>query len=165
MSKDAIISIEAVSKIPTDIEGKVYLSNNILSIISSDHSFKSKLIDGKYVPYQKIVPTEFKSTVTVNREDFIDAVKAAKINSPESGNVFFKFGKESEIKSRSGKNEDAVIGFDCESTSEFEIGFNSSYLIDALSMLTLESIDMKFTDSQLYVEQAGVINLISMVRI
>jgi len=165
IKKDAIISIEAVSKIPTDISGKVYLSDNVLSIVSDEYSFKCKLIDGRYVPYEKIIPKKFVSTVTVSRADFIDAVKAAKINSPESGNVQFKFGKESEIKSRSGKNEDAVIGFDCESSKEFEIGFNSSYLIEALSMLTLESIDMKFTDSQVYIEQAGVINLVSMVRI
>lgn len=164
LDKDAIISIDAVNKMPSDIDGKVYLSNNVLSFVSDEYSFKSKLIDGKYVPYEKIIPSKFTSNVTVNREDFIDAVKAAKINSPDSGNIFFKFGKDSEIKSRSGKNEDAVIGFDCESSNEFEMGFNSSYLIEALNMLSLDSIDIKFTDGQLYIEQEGVANLISMVK-
>jgi len=165
LEKSAIVSIEAVGKIPLDIDGKVYLSENVLSIVSTEYSFKCKLIDGRYVPYEKILPKKFKHDVTVNTADFIDAVKAAKINAPESGNILLMFGEKSEIKSRSGKNEDATVGFDCVSSAEFEIGFNSSYLIDALNVVVSESVNIKFTESQVYIEDAGIISLISMVRI
>ena len=103
--------------------------------------------------------------MTVNTAHFIDAVKAAKINAPESGNILLMFGEKSEIKSRSGKNEDATVGFDCVSSDEFEIGFNSSYLIDALNVVVSESVNIKFTESQVYIEDAGIISLISMVRV
>lgn len=165
LQKDAIVSIEAVNKIPLDIDGDVYLSNNVLSIVSSEYSFKCKLIDGKYVSYERALPKDFKYTVDVNREDFIDSIKAAQINAPESGNVSFHFCDKSVIKSRSGKQEDALIGFDCTSSDDFEMGLNSSYLLNALNAVKSESVSIKFTDSQAVIEQDGMVNVISMCRI
>lgn len=165
LDKSAIVSIEAVNKIPLDFGGSVFLSDNVLSIVSDDKSFKCKLIDGKYVSYDKAIPSKFNHTVEVNRADFIDAIKAAQINAPESGNVLFHFCQDSTIKSRSGRSEDAQVGFDCTTDSDFEMAFNSSYLLSALSVLHSESVVIKFADSQLVIESDGMINVISMCRI
>lgn len=165
LKKDAIVSIEAVNKIPLDITGDVYLSDNVLSIVSGTYSFKCKLIDGKYVDYERVIPNEFTKEVTVDKSSFIDAIKAAQINAPESGNVVFHFCSESTIKSRSGKQEDAIIDFDCVTNSDFEMSFNSSYLLNALSVLDLDIVKMQFNDGQVRIDDDGLINIISMCRI
>jgi DNA polymerase-3 subunit beta len=168
LSKSVIVSIDAVGKIPAGAKGEIYISDNILSIVDSvnQSSFKCKLVDGRYPEYKKVVPK--KSTVkheaTVNRVDFIDAIKAAQINMPDSGNVLFTFG-ENTIKSRSGKNEYAEVGFDCDCSSNFEMSFNSSYLLGALSSLISDKVTMGFTDSQVVIECDGMTNIISMCRI
>ena len=161
----AIVDIDAVNRIPPTITGDVYLSDNVLSIVNEFESFKCKLIDGKYPDYKSVIPKEFNHEVTVNRLDFIDALKAARINAPESGNVAIKFCNESIINSRSGKQEDAAIGFDCETSSDFDMGFNSSYLIEALSVLNCDSVEMKFTDNLVYIESDGIKNTVAMCRI
>lgn len=164
IESSAILSIEAVSKIPDDIKGDAFLSENVFSIIDDGYSFKCKLIQGKYVSYERAIPSKFNHTVTVNRDDFIDAVKAAKINAPDTGNVLFSFGPESKITSRSSKNEDASIGFDCDADGEFEMGFNSSYLLDALNAIHSDSVLIQFTDSQACIINDLSVNVISMAR-
>lgn len=163
----AIVSIDAVNKVPIDIDGQVYLSNNVLSIVSDRESFKCKLIDGRYVAYEKAIPQhdKFEHRVDVNRLDFIDAIKAAQINAPDSGAVLFSFSDESEIKSRSGKSEDALVGFECVSSDDFEMGFNSSYLLDALKVLSSDLVTINFTGQQLHIDSDGMINVISMCRV
>ena len=165
LSKNAIVSIEAVNKIPLDISGTVFLSDNVMSIIDESYEFKCKLIDGKYIGYERAIPQSSVNNVSVERADFIDAIKAAQINAPDSGNVIFHFCDESTIRSRSGRNEDAKIGFDCETSADFEMSFNSSYLIDALKVIKSESVELLFTDSQMYFREGGILNVISMCRI
>lgn len=165
LKSSAIVSIEAVNKIPLEATGDVFLSSNVLSIIDSDFSFKCKLIDGRYPDYKKVIPTKFKHSINIDSAHLKDAIKAAQINAPDSGNILLIFGAESSIKSASGKKEEALIGLDCESDSEFEMAFNSSYLIDVMNSVTSESITINFSESQAIIEDGGQINVISMCRV
>lgn len=161
LDKEAIVNIDSVSKMPEGFEGDVYLSENILAIKGEGYHFKSKLIDGKYISYEKAIPTDFDKTVSVDKSDIIDAIKAAKINAPESLNVLFKFGESSEIISKNSRKENAHIGFECTTTDSFEIGFNSDYMISAISSIDSDDIKIGFTEDRAIISDSNIVNVVS----
>lgn len=164
LKQSAIVDIAAINKIP-DIQGEVYLSSNILSIESDSVKFKCRLIDGKYPDIEKLWQ-EFDNSALVNRESLINAVKAAMITAhTQSRNITLSFGKECFITSTNEKRETSDIDFEAMTDKEFEMSFNSSYLLQLISALTSEQVKMYFSDQRLMVSQDGIKAVIQKVQL
>lgn len=126
-------------------EIEVFLDKNKTQIVFklSDVAVSSRLIEGKYPPYEKIIPTDFTIRAVLNRLDFLRAVKTAAIFSKEAANIVrLKFeDKTLKIKSETpslGENESEI---ECEKKGEdIEINFNFRYLLDILSRLSGEDV-------------------------
>ena len=91
----------------------------------------TRLIEGKYPDYRKLVPSEFATTATLKRADFVIITKK---------NVKVYEVKDS-IASQLGEHTasaDAVI------TNEGDITLNSRYLLDALGTLSGSDVDICF---------------------
>ncbi len=105
-----------------------------------DHSkieLTSKIIEGNYPNYESIIPGEYKTQVIINREDFLNKVKAgsvfaSKINevnlhiSPEKGEVYLKSGN-NDLGNYEAKIEGKSEG------EEVKISFNYRFLLDGLT--------------------------------
>jgi DNA polymerase-3 subunit beta len=108
----------------------------------------SRLVEGKFLPYETIVPTEFSWRAMVDRAQLLSALERAQVFYSEKANsVNFTltpdgieiFAQSAEI----GRLEDLVPG-QIEG-SELEMAFNVNYLIDPLRVLTTEKIMMEFS--------------------
>lgn len=108
----------------------------------------TRLIEGKYPDYRKLVPSEFATTATLKRADFVNITKVSSLFARESaGSVTIHLDPETKqvsirsIASQLGENTasaDAVI------TNEGDITLNSRYLLDALGTLSGSDVDICF---------------------
>lgn len=113
--------------------------------------FSSKLIDGKYPDYHRVIPTdsEFVGDVIVGRMELRAAVtKAATLASTQWNAVRFVAEDECiKLTAHNPEGEEAEdeIGVDYDGKT-IDIGFNSDYLLDVLNGMGCDKIRMAFVD-------------------
>lgn len=160
----AIIPKACVGKIPS-VSGSVELSRNQLCIRGESLTIRSKLIDGQYPDYKRVKgePTRF---ATVNVESLTEALKAAQTTINKVTNaVALQFGETCYVEAKSEKSEVSCIEFYCDSSDQFECGFNVKYLLDALSFYSGE-LKLGFeNDTKLIIEQDGMTHVIMGMRL
>jgi DNA polymerase-3 subunit beta len=126
------------------------LSQNHLRVETSSLVFTTKLIDGKFPDYQRVIPVDGNKTMEVNRETLKNSMSRIAILSNEkyrgirltlsSGNL--------SIQANNPDQEEAEEELQIEYTeSDMEIGFNVTYLIDVLNVLNSEKVQIKLKDS------------------
>jgi DNA polymerase-3 subunit beta len=116
----------------------------------------SRLIEGEFPDYQQVVPQPSENIITVDREQFLLAVRrAALLATPDYQAVKLEIFKTKLVVSKSTPD----VGESREELSieypgkEMAIGFNPGYLADVLKNLTLETIEFELGGS----EKPGVI--------
>ena len=112
-------------------------------------TFTSKLVDGKFPDYNRVLPKGGNKVVIGNCQELRDAFARASILSNEKYRgvrVLLSTG-ELKILANNPEQEEAeeVVSVDYEGES-LEIGFNVSYLIDVLSTLTSERVRITLSD-------------------
>jgi DNA polymerase-3 subunit beta len=139
---------------------KIRLSQNYLQIISQNLTLGSKLIDGRFPNYKRLVSHEGDKVLTINRE----ALKQALMRTAILSNEKFRGIR---LQLRSGllnvsannpEQEEAeeIIHIDYEG-GDFDIGFNVVYLLDAINVFDdCEDIKLTFkdADSSVKIEEA-----------
>ena len=110
----------------------------------------SKVIDGKFPDYQKVVPKENTKTLTVDSSDFISSVeRVASVSIDRKEGVKLELSRDklrlSVNSTNSGDGNEVVTAkYDGE---DLAIGFNSKYLIDIASEIEDKNLKMKLKDS------------------
>src|SRR5690606_1297426 len=104
----------------------------------------SRLIEGNYPDYRKLIPAEFAVSATLKRDDFVNITKVSSLFARESaGSVTIRVDEASKqvsidsIASQLGENTASATA---EATGEGEVTLNSRYLLDALHVFTGEKI-------------------------
>ena len=124
-------------------EANVKISKNHIQITSDNLSFTSKLIDGKFPDYQRVIPELSETVLTANREELKNSLARAAILSNEKyRGVKVGFSKDSlRILAHNPEKEEAEVevGITYQG-EEMEIGFNVNYIIDALSAIKTEKV-------------------------
>ncbi len=116
----------------------------------SDLSFTSKLIDGKFPDYEAVIPIGADKLVQVNREALRAALQRAAILSNEKfrGVKLEVEPDQLRIVAHNPENEEAVEEVEAKTTVQgLAIGFNVTYLLEALSSLRGEEIIIQLRDS------------------
>lgn len=108
----------------------------------------TRLIEGKYPDYQKLIPSEFSTTAVLSREDFINITKVSSLFARESaGSVTLQVSEKDQsisirsIASQLGENNSTAAA---KVTGEGEVTLNSRYLLDALNAFDTEDISFSF---------------------
>jgi DNA polymerase III subunit beta len=125
------------------------VGNNHVRATIGDIRFTSKLIDGKFPDYGRVVPNNPPRIVTAARDVMRSALQRTAILSNEKyRGVRLTFAENQlTIQAHNPEQEEAEdqieIGF---SGEELEIGFNVTYLLDALAAIDVDSIEIGLTD-------------------
>jgi len=133
-----------------DSSANCVLSQNHLRVETNSLVFTTKLIDGKFPDYQRVIPVDGNKIMEVNRETLKDSMSRIAILSNEkyrgirltlsSGNL--------SIQANNPDQEEAEEELQVDYTeSDMEIGFNVTYLIDVLNVLNSEKVQIKLKDS------------------
>jgi DNA polymerase-3 subunit beta len=113
--------------------------------------FYSRLLEGNYPDTSRLIPLEYKTSVTVNGRLLLQAIDRASLLAREERNNIVRFsateGQVIEISSNSpevGKVEELVeaIGVTGE---ELNISFSAKYMMDALKAIDGQDITIQFT--------------------
>lgn len=143
--------VQEISRLVSEVDAPVQLqlgANHIRLQIDS-LTFTSKLIDGRFPDYTKVIPSALSKTVQLERELFREALARVAILSNEKYRgvrLSLQPGKMS-ISAHNPEQEEATEELDIEYRGEqIEIGFNVSYLIEAVGAIASEEITLGLND-------------------
>ncbi len=111
-------------------------------------TISSRLIEGNYPTWERIVPTTFQSFITVDRQDFIKAIKLASIFARDAANIVKMDISKDKIKVLSEARELGQQETDLDAKIEGEpliIAFNNKYLLDALNNCHSKEVKLNFS--------------------
>lgn len=121
-----------------NIDGKLNITASITKIKFSLGTVKliSKVIDGRFPDYQKVVPKENTKTLTVSSTEFINSVeRVASVSIDRKEGVKLELSRDKlklSVNSTNSGDGNEVVSAKYDG-DEFAIGFNSKYLIDIAS--------------------------------
>lgn len=116
----------------------------------SGHTLMSKLIEGKFPDYNKVIPKNHPKVIDLSRTIFQSALQRAAIMTTDKfKGVRLVLEDDKMIVSASNADqEEASDELDISySDTELDIGFNVNYLMDVLSNLKTENIQLQFNDA------------------
>ncbi len=136
-------------------EGKedflVNISGRMLFVKRDNIFLSMRLIEGKYADYRRIIPEKSENSIAVDRSAFLASLKRISLmSSDKSRSVTFSLSPGVlQISSQSPELGDAKeeINVDYEG-EELKIGFNSRYLIDAVSTIEGEKVLLELRGRQ-----------------
>ena len=140
----------------SDASINIQLSTQQLVLQLPDITFTSKLIDGRFPDYERVIPANHPKLVTVSREELKSGLTRAAILSNEKfKGVRFCFNTgQITLESQNPEQEEAKIELEAEFNDQpFEIGFNISYVQEALGVMNTERVQILLNSS----DQSGLL--------
>ena len=137
-----------LSEIDTDVH--ISISSNKITFVIADIIFISKLIDGSFPDYKRVIPKDNKNILKINRDKLLSAVdRVSTIANEKSPVIKFKLFQNilnlNTINNESSTaSEDLNINYEGD---EIEIGFNSKYIMDIVNNLEDIEISILLKDS------------------
>ena len=135
----------------SEAEIEIEISANHIRLKNDAFCFTSKLIDGKFPDYQRVIPEISPGPVIANREQLRNSLARASILSNEkyrgvrimlAANLLRALAHNPEQEEAEEELEVAYQG------EEMEIGFNVSYLLDTLAVIKSEQVRLSILDTK-----------------
>ena len=152
--------IMELSRLLGEEEVQVSMGSNHIRITGADYCFTSKLVDGAYPDYDRVLPKGGDKLVTGDRAELKQAFGRTAILSNEKYRGVRILLSDGAIKmvannpEQEEAEEEVTVNY---VGDDLEIGFNVSYLLDVLNVL--KGTDIRFTlsdsNSSALVEDAG----------
>jgi DNA polymerase III subunit beta len=131
-------------------EVEIAIGSNHIRLQIGDIRFTSKLIDGKFPEYSRVIPANPGKQIVVDRELMRAALQRTAILSNEKyRGVRVSLAKNSiKLQAHNPEQEEAQDEVEIDyKGEELEIGFNVTYLLDALSAVDTETVEIGLTDA------------------
>ncbi|HSC14396.1 MAG TPA: DNA polymerase III subunit beta [Gammaproteobacteria bacterium] len=131
-------------------EVQVALGANHIRVQLDGVRLTSKLIDGRFPEYSRVVPAQPKNTIKADRNLFRQALQRTAILSNEKyRGVRLDLTTNSVVlQANNPEQEEAVETLEVEYSGDaMEIGFNVNYLLDALAAVDSEQVEFGVTDA------------------
>ena len=155
-SREAIIparAMQEVSRIFSSSEEEqveVVLSENQALFRIGDVLFGTRLIEGNFPEYKRLLPTTFEREISVSREELIETLRRVgfftqRQTPPVPVSLAFSEGAV-EVTVTNGEVGEARERLPATSEDEFHILFNPSYLLDGVSAVNSEKVLFKLNE-------------------
>jgi len=129
---------------------EVEVGSNHIRIRTADVCFTSKLVDGRFPDYERVVPKGGDKLVVADRELFRQALSRTSILSNEKyRGIRLNLEKNNiRIQAHNPEQEEANEEFEVDyKGAALEIGFNVTYLLDVLSTVRSDQVEITLSDS------------------
>ena len=146
--RKGILELQRILGNEGDVE--ITIGSNHIRLQIGDIRFTSKLIDGKFPDYGRVIPASPSKAVVVERDSFRAALQRTAILSNEKyRGVRVSLAKNSlKLQAHNPEQEEAQDEVEIDyAGEEMEIGFNVTYLLDALTAIDTETVELGLTDS------------------
>lgn len=128
----------------------IIIEDKKAAFILSDTKIYVRLLEGDFIDYSKIIPSELPTNVFINKSELLESIDRASLFSREGKNNLIKFSVKENMLEITSKSEEGNVleNIDIEKTgSDIEIGFNSKYLIEGLKIYDSEKIKIELNTS------------------
>ncbi len=127
----------------TEIEFSYLKEEKLLAFFIGENDIYVRMIEGEYPPFEKVIPTEKKTTVIIDSEEFLRSVKLVSVFSKEFSNIIIMEVEKDSVKfiPKVGQGEEDVVFQEAKIEGDSQkIAFNYKYLIDFLSHVPKKKI-------------------------
>ncbi len=130
-------------------EMNIYYDENTMIVKSENFTFFTKLINGKFPDYQRIIPQDKKYELTLSRDKMIDHLKQVSTISQEmkltfrNDAIIFESLNEENIEAKT------QLDFISNLTEDITLAVNSKYLLDFLTHIEKNEFKLRYNDSTL----------------
>ena len=144
-------TVVEMQRLLSDNDGAIEMqfANNQAKFVFDGMEFVTKLVEGKFPDYNRVIPKNHKNTVTLGRVPLLATLqRTAILTSDKFKGVRLNLDPGSlRVASNNAEQEEAVDELDIDYTGDsIEIGFNVTYLIDALANMTQDMVSLEFSD-------------------
>jgi len=129
---------------------QIEIAQNQIRFTFGDIELISKLVEGKFPDYQRVIPSGYTKSFPIRREDLLHSLqRAAILTSDKFKGVRLSLQTDAlSISSTNAEQEDALEELEIAWTHEpLDIGFNVSYLLDVLNNLKCEQVQVALGDA------------------
>jgi DNA polymerase-3 subunit beta len=156
-SREAIIPARAMQEVSRiyassdEEQVEVFLSENQALFRIGDVLFGTRLIEGNFPEYKRLLPNAFEREISVQRGDLIDTLRrvnlfAQRQTPPVPVSLNFSEGAV-EVTVRNGEVGEARERLPAASEDDFHISFNPTYLLDGVSAVDSEKVLFRLNES------------------
>jgi DNA polymerase-3 subunit beta len=142
-----------LARILTDDEGDVQVrlsENQVLFMTPEGISMVSRLIEGQFPNYQRVIPTAHQKRLTLQTQPFHRAVRRASIVARNAANRVVLRALDDKLTITAESNLEGHAYEEVEVAREgddVEIAFNAKYLLDVLGVIEEEGLYLDLTES------------------
>jgi DNA polymerase III subunit beta len=141
-----------MQRLLSDSEGQIEMqfASNQAKFSFGGMEFVTKLVEGKFPDYNRVIPKNHKNIITLGRAALLATLqRTAILTSEKFKGVRLNIEPGTlRVASNNAEQEEAVDELDIDYAGDaIEIGFNVTYLIDALSNMPQEMVRLELSDS------------------
>jgi len=148
ISARALHEVLRVLDVSSEEPAKVSLSSSQVEFAIGEVKVGSRLIEGQYPNYEKVLPDASDRRITINRREFMDGLRRALIVAREDANRVVISGEDGTVRISADSQD---VGHHEESIAATlegerpEIAFNARYLLDALDAIKSEEVVLELS--------------------
>ena len=140
-----------LQRLLSDNEGAIDMqfANNQAKFSFDGMEFVTKLVEGKFPDYNRVIPKNHKNSITLGRASLLATLqRTAILTSEKFKGVRLNIDPGTlRVASNNAEQEEAVDELDIDYGGDsIEIGFNVTYLIDALTNMSQEMVTLELSD-------------------
>ncbi|MFM2275797.1 MAG: hypothetical protein RL211_1669 [Pseudomonadota bacterium] len=140
-----------LQRLLSDVEGAIEMqfANNQAKFTFDGMEFVTKLVEGKFPDYNRVIPKNHKNSITLGRVALLATLqRTAILTSDKFKGVRLNIDPGTlRVASNNAEQEEAVDELDIDYGGDsIEIGFNVTYLIDALANMSQEMVKLELSD-------------------
>ena len=152
--RQIIVPRKGVQELQRLLEGgdrtlELELGRNHIRVKRDDVTFTSKLIDGKFPDYERVIPKDHPKELMLQRSTFLPSLQRAAIltNEKFKGVRVVLSAGTLKLISSNAEQEEAVEELEVDYDGDgLDIGFNVSYLLDVLNNVGGDTLSLKLND-------------------
>jgi DNA polymerase-3 subunit beta len=138
-----LVEISKILAGHTESMVNIFFTSNHIVFQFDKTTVVSRLIEGEYVKYKHILPTNFENVVTVNKNALLNSIERASIVARNDRYNVVKFDIKEDIMTVSAKSEVGNVNENVNimlSGKDIQIAFNGKYLAEYLKIVNDEFI-------------------------
>ena len=140
-----------LQRLLSDTEGAIEMqfANNQAKFVFAGMEFVSNLVEGKFPDYNRVIPKNHHNRITMGRTALLATLqRTAILTSDKFKGVRLNIDPGTlRVASNNAEQEEAVDELDIDYGGDsIEIGFNVTYLIDALSNMSQDMVTLELSD-------------------
>ncbi len=141
-----------LQRLLSDAEGAIEMqfANNQAKFSFDGMEFVTKLVEGKFPDYNRVIPKNHHNSITLGRQALLSSLqRTAILTSDKFKGVRLNIDPGTlRVASNNAEQEEAVDELDIDYNGDsIEIGFNVTYLIDALTNMSQDMVRLELSDS------------------